>query len=208
VSGIQQALFIHSASTQPGVWSINSGVSTWTLSNSDKTVTVPSSTDQGTALCSVTQSTGKRYWEVLLGGTGITSGLPFQPSLGIGNAAFASGVANALLGSTSDGWGFTSDGRILHSASALVTGLGTHAAGQVLIFAVDLSTLKWWVGRNGTWAAGGNPGAGTGEQATISGSAPYCIGFTSNGVDETGTLRTVTADFSYSPPSGFIGWTE
>lgn len=47
--------------------------------------------------------------------------------------------------------------------------------GSIFMFAVDANSKKIWIGQNGTWIGGGNPGAGTGETFTYTGN--YVVPF-------------------------------
>jgi hypothetical protein len=190
----------------PAAQWLDAGVG-WTRSNANKTVTYAAGAGIGTAGTYVTdtyKAAGKRYYEALLTGTPQT-GFPYSPALGIVNEAFVAGVQ--LAGAFISGWVFGSDGSVYSHSVALASGLGTHAGGQVLMLALDCSTKKLWVGRNGTW--NGNPAAGTGEVATVTGTSwSPCFSCNVGGSPQPGaTLRTQTSDFSYAAPSGFASWT-
>ena len=105
---------------------------------------------------------------------------------------------------------------------------GTVSAGNIVMFAYDPATYKWWVGVNGTWRNSGDPANGSGEIFT--GSATMFINMDItwggwvgdvNGLDTTwnfgqdstfGGVETAGGnaddngfgDFKYSPPTGFL----
>ncbi len=77
--------------------------------------------------------------------------------------------------------------------------------GDVVMIAYDSDTGKWWCGVNGTWMNGGNPGAGTGEQFTLTSGVTYApaVGNSSNSASQTGSLNFGQSPFAYTAPSGF-----
>ena len=94
--------------------------------------------------------------------------------------------------------------------------IGTFSNGNIAMIAIDMDNGKIWFGKDGTWAASGNPSAGSGEQysnltgtivpavavytgASVSlnfGSPPYSI--SSGNSDANGH-----GNFEYAVPSGF-----
>lgn len=176
-----------------------------TLSNANKTATIGSTGGTNLVIADVGGSAGNLYFEVALGGSGYTSGLPYQPSAGVSNLAGNAPVFT-LPGSVVTGWVYGSDGGLYHTAAAIQTGMGVLVSGQVLMFALDLTNLRLWMGTNGIWALGGNPAAGTGSLATLTGLSTYWPVFGGNGILSSGTLRTRFSEFTYSPPLGFAAW--
>ena len=105
---------------------------------------------------------------------------------------------------------------------------GTVSAGNILMFAYDPATYKWWVGVNGTWRNSGDPANGSGEVFTGSATMFETMDITwggwvgdVNGLDTTwnfgqdstfGGVETAGGnaddngfgDFKYSPPTGFL----
>jgi hypothetical protein len=174
----------------------------WTRSNGNKTMTFALG-QFGGCVTDTYRSSSKRYFEVLLTGAGRTD-LPYAPSAGVVNSTYTAG--NALPGSTpGNGWVLGSDGHVYTNSASIASGIGTYATGEVMMFALDCSTKKLWVGRNGTWT--GNPAAGTGEIATITGTSwSPSFGMTAPDVATAATLRTIPSAFSYAIPSGFRAW--
>jgi hypothetical protein len=69
---------------------------------------------------------------------------------------------------------------------------------DILQFAVDGDTGEIWMGKNNVWLNSGNPAAGTGEVATISGTLhPYIYVNAGSG----GWI--IQTELRYRPPSGF-----
>lgn len=179
------------------------------LSNSDKTAADPDGTFQ--SVRSVTShSSGKYYAEVAVAGT-------TQPFSGIGlsNSSFSvSGFVGTDTNSVSylptQGAIFGSQGAMYENSTPAAYGAGTTAASYVLGIAVDLDNDLFYVSIDGTWQDSADPAAGTGGyNYSVTGAlfvtaAPEGAGVTPN--DFTNTLRTATADFSYTPPTGFSAW--
>jgi hypothetical protein len=120
-------------------------------------------------------------------------------------------------------------GTSLQSVSIANIG-GTVSAGNIVMFAYDPATYKWWVGVNGTWRNSGDPANGTGY--VFEGSATMfenmsagiswggwkgdANGLTSTwnfGQDSTFSGQETAGgnadgngfgDFAYSPPTGFL----
>ena len=137
---------------------------------------------------------GKLYWEVVLTNTTGAG----QHILGVMGSSH---TLASYVGNGANGWGYaTVEGAIYNNAGKPVTGLPTSTAGDVIMFALDTATGKFWVGKNGTWMQSGNPGAGTGQQATTTGTMFPAAALYHAGMQETGRF---TGGNSYSPPSGF-----
>ncbi len=81
----------------------------------------------------------------------------------------------------------------------------TWAAADVMMMAVDLTALKIWFGRGGTWFNSGNPAAGTGSLATIT-SDTYFPFANLRQTSVQVTARFASASWGFSAPSGFGQW--
>ncbi len=150
-------------------------------------------------------SSGKWYFEVVM-----TSGDGHgTSSIGVGTSA--AGLGNARVGDDIYGLGRTRDGFKYHSGES---GSGDYCGGgsawengYVAQVAVDIDTGKIWFGRNNTWFDSGNPAAGTGAHFTEATGTLFPMLTSGTSPSETSwTGRFKTADFSYSPPSGFEAW--
>ena len=138
------------------------------------------------------RNTGKRYLEILLvGGSG---------QLGITRDNPPDDVSEV----STNGMAYdTSTGQLIHEGAVVLTGAMLDA-GDVVGIAVDFSSLKVWFSVNGVFLAGGDPAAGTGEQATVDGGLYFAGAGTGNANPLTVTLRTAMTQFAVPPPSGFV----
>lgn len=81
-----------------------------------------------------------------------------------------------------------------------------YAAGDVLMFALDVDNGKLFVGKNGTWNNSGDPVAGTNASFTsMPTSTDFAILFSTDNVVGAVQLTLVSdaVDFTYTEPSGF-----
>lgn len=120
-------------------------------------------------------------------------------------------TGSSFGGSDAGGIAYASDGTIYHNGALVVSTFLTAAVGDTIMAAVDLTNDKYWWGVNGVWASGGDPAAGTGEQASAIGlGTVFLCGttgyFTGPSTGDAILVRTALADFAYSPPSGFAAW--
>lgn len=180
---------------QTVTWSPTDKASNVSLSNSDLTAGSSSATF-GSVRATLGRSTGKYYYEVLMGSFGSTrTGLgdgAFTLTTYVGNSAKSAGFVN----STNTNNGFTLDN----------SGTFTLASNDVLGFAVDGTNGKAWVSKNNVWQLSGDPAAGTGQW--ISWTPPVTIYPATSVYDLTNsfTLRTKTSQITGTVPSGFSVW--
>jgi len=107
--------------------------------------------------CSIVLDTGKWYWEVKQTAVGYNiTGVTREDNL-----TFYSGQSATYL--------YTRNMNALQDDGSLYTN-GTYSAGSytwttgdILMFALDMTNKKMYVGKNGTWFNSGNPSAGTGQ---------------------------------------------
>lgn len=152
------------------------------------------------------RASGKRYFEVLLVSGQDTGTDAFRVCTGASvSPPLASGAApadNSIF--------VTSFGRAGTDAVNSSTGV-TYANGQSARFAIDFDAENFWIGVNGTWIGGGDPGAGTSPTGSfsvgISGQTlyPYCQ-HQSGGAETAYDLCLRSVEFAYSVPSGFSAW--
>lgn len=145
-------------------------------------------------------SSGKWYFEIVV--HGVVSSTPFM-GIRPGNALGGSGPFDGggdygvFMRSPNDGFQ-----NYVPGSAGPATG-GTVLASDVFMFAVDLDNLKFWRGRNGTWASG-DPNTNTGGVSIGSGPWFPWTALSTSGASVTGHFAS--ADFSYAAPTGFSEW--
>lgn len=147
-------------------------------------------------------SDGRRYWEVLCAASGAAS---FDGYMGVVSAAqreeFNTGNNPITLGSI----GYRGNGSLWSSNNAVaaqqLTGLPTFGAGDVLMFVLDPSTARLWIGRNGVWRDDPVSGAPTWTAALSPAFYPQVQG---RNPGDGGTLRSQPSQFSYPVPPGVL----
>lgn len=172
-----------------------------TLSGSDLVATRAAGGSVYRAVRGNTAITGKRYWEIVIS---VSDAIALPGDYQIIGIMGASDSLAAHVGAGSTGWGYaTREGALYHNATQTIVpgGLPTAVQDDVLMFAVDTSAGKLWIGKNGTWFGSANPGAGTGAHSSSVAGTQY---------PATSLYRSPyanTARFSsgnaYSVPSGF-----
>ena len=104
---------------------------------------------------SIVLDTGKWYWEVKQTAVGYNiNGVTREDNL-----TFYSGQSATVLYSRNIN-ALQDDGS-LYTNGAYTAGSYTYATGDILMFALDMTNKKMYVGKNGTWYNSGNPSAGT-----------------------------------------------
>jgi hypothetical protein len=104
-------------------------------------------------------SSGKWYWEA----TAITAGT--NSNLGISK----SGRIDITSGSGTGGYAWQAETETKVVEGANTSGYGTAATtGSVVMFALDMDNLKFYVGKDGTWFDLGNPVTGANPFSTVS----------------------------------------
>ena len=167
--------------------------------------------------------TGKTYCEVRIDSIGNYGGV-----IGLRSTGAYSQVYDSVTFQTnySSGLLYHYKGDSDQSASGNIG--GTVSAGNIVMFAYDPATYKWWVGVNGTWRNSGDPANGSGEVFTGSATMFETMDITwggwvgdVNGLDTTwnfgqdstfGGVETAGGnaddngfgDFKYAPPTGFL----
>ena len=135
--------------------------------------------------CKVTQQTQTQLW-------GIRSGM----STGTGNYLTETTTAGNIgygLVRSSGNMGYPSGGSESYAGSEIVTN-------DLLMFALDVDNNKFWIGKNGTWFASGNPSTGSnGYSITASPSGVWLVACNSFG----GSNSTTYYNFG----EGFFGTT-
>lgn len=149
----------------------------------------------------IARSAGKRYFEITvdsMGGSG-------TPTIGVSQMAASGqvGESNVVSTARTASWGLmaNSGDKYFGSVSSYGSAL---SASDVVMVAVDLGSGKIWWGKNGTWFASGNPGAGTG--AAFSSVVDWVYPSVSSGSGSKVTANFGGSAFAYTPPSGFSAW--
>jgi len=166
--------------------------------------------------CSIVLDTGKWYWEVKQTAVGYNiTGVTREDNL-----TFYSGQSGTYLYSRN--MNALQDDGSLYTNGTYSAGSYTWTTGDILMFALDMTNKKMYVGKNGTWFNSGNPSAGTGQIFSSSdftsgyGYVPVALGY-DLGTDPimdfnfgnppyTGGNNTDGAgygNFSYAVPSGY-----
>jgi hypothetical protein len=147
-------------------------------------------------------STGKRYAEVVV---------DFISLLSTTEIGFTTDSTNSTRIKINGGC-ITVAGNIETSGDTVGSDLGAGTNSDVYNLAIDHSTGKVWFGKNGIWAFGGDPAAGTGQSATLT-IGTYFVGFclyqTNSKEPMSGpkaTIRTQSSQFTGTIPSGFSPW--
>lgn len=168
------------------------------LSNGNLTAACPSGANsvRGTS----SHTTGKYYFEVLLGGTG--------GNLGIGVALAT--MSTSGIGPTGAAYENVANGAAFINGTNSGT-VAIVAPTETCCVAVDFSNLKIWFRKNnGTWDANvsHDPATNTGgfSLSAFSGSALFPVYASNSATGENGTANFGATAFTYSVPSGFSAW--
>ena len=157
-----------------------------TLSDGDKTATFGGTANR--VVRGTTAITGMKFF-VLQASTASST------ALGVANSSQPLG--NDPLGSGTDSVGRLST-IIFYNSTPVVTGLPALANDDLVMFAVDAATGRVWIGNylSGTWYNSGDPAAGTGYVASITGTLYPAA----SGTDAAPSVATVV---SIALPTGF-----
>lgn len=124
---------------------------------------------------------------------------------GGGRATF--GMETTAFTAQSENWSGTAGWFLRADGVTNLTGATTFAAGDVMMFAYDGNTARFWIGKNGTWTNSGVPASGTNPNRTLTVGTEYWLLFNCN----TGGAATAVCEmnfgqrpFAYTPPSGFV----
>jgi hypothetical protein len=191
---------LYSAAAE-STWDSASLGTTIVLSNADKDAYNSSFGTWNIARGTSGKSSGKWYFEIyVVSTTANNMFVLIADNATAGGAGLNSFKADHTGGTRDDGF---SAFQGLTASNA--TGLGSFVTGDTIGVAVDVDNKKFWMARNNTWIASGNPAAGTNEKGTWS--AAYTI-FPAVGLigGSSNKARLVPVSTVYSPPSGFTVW--
>lgn len=143
---------------------------------------------------------GKSYFEIELL-YGVNNGInATTPGLGLATLGSPLNLSYADIGQ----FLVTSQGKF--NGDSAPFGVGETLPGDIYGFALDSAAGKLYVSRNGAWALGGSPSAGTGALATspiLSGEMYAIFTFATNASSAV-RLRTTENGLIYPVPSGFF----
>lgn len=143
-------------------------------------------------------TTGQYYFEQLL-----NSSAGNHPVIGIASSAWSyltpTNVGQAGLWSVWCATGYT-----FGNAAYKGTSVSGFAAGDIVNVAVDFAAGKMWFGKNNVYILSGNPS--TGANATWTGVTGTLWPFVNLDNVSSTTARFSSADWTYSPPTGFGQW--
>jgi len=188
-------LLLVPGSTGPVTWNPADKHADITLSGGNLIATQAATNAWRSARATAGKSGGKWYWEVVP-----TSFLDNLFAGGISTTSFSVEITN-FVGGDANSWSYYFDGNKYTSGSPVAYG-STYGLNDVIGVALNMDNGKVWFAKNNVWQASGDPAADTNPAFTgLSGTIYPTISLYRNANAHTGRFKT--ADFSYSPPSGF-----
>ena len=137
-------------------------------------------------------STGKWYFETVVGGSGAMVGV-----------ATASAALSNYTGSDASGWSYYGTDGNKYTGGVNTAYGSTYTANDVIGVALDMDSGKVWFSKNGTWQASGDPAAGTNAAySTLSGVVFPVLSYANTG--GTSHFNAGQRPFSYTPPTGYV----
>jgi hypothetical protein len=171
-------------------------VSGFTISNGCLDITASSTGWKNTRTTIAVPTTDKWYAEFTIAQVSNTENIMVgfsPPSLSL----------NTYLGSATNSIGFQTNGTIWTNGSSAAGGT-TFVVNDVMQIAVDRSTGKAWLGKNGTWVASGNPSAGTNQTtAAVATTGELFFGVSIYAAGSGVNCNFGQRAFAYTAPSGF-----
>lgn len=147
------------------------------------------------------KSTGKWYFEVQLSSGTPGTGL----SIGVGSSAFD--LALPLYDTGQVAWCVDNAGDLYDNGTSIASSLALSDSDYIGI-AVDLDNGYMWVFLNGALINGDldPPDATNADFTTLTG-AVYPA-FSTNFINNAGTINALETDMAYTPPTGFLAWDD
>lgn len=174
--------------------------SSYTISNGNLTIYGSSIANQYAACSIQISSTGKFYWEYTCTDT---QGSSLRDGVGL----VLANLPQEYLSASVNSFVYSGFNGSIQGAGATGT-YATWTNGDVVSMAVDGTTGKIYVAKNGTWQNSGNPAAGTGQVATISNISSWlpAFGAVAGGTPYyvSGNINFGQQPFVYTPPSGYV----
>ena len=184
-----------------GAWNAADTHADIALSNSNRTATKGGSnaTRSARGITGIS-ATGSGYFEVLMQGTETTSNFRL---VGIAQSGTS---LTSFPGGDAVSWGYYEQTGNKYTNNSPTAYGSTYTNGDVIQVAFNNGSV--WFGKNNTWQNSGNPAANTGAAFTGITGTLYPMISLYKGVAPVhiATGRFKTADFTYSPPSGFSAW--
>lgn len=178
-------------------WSPTDQTAGWTLTSSDLVATETTSSNANIRATDGADDSELFYWEFLV----ITvSG----ESMALGVRIDTDSISNQLnVGVTGN---MRSNGSFFAQSGVGSTGTAvSYVDGDVLGFAINRSTQRVYIHKNGTYLNSGDPVGGTGHCFTLPSGNKFLPYFwaDNNTTNNSVRIRTSSADFGYSMPSGY-----
>jgi hypothetical protein len=145
-------------------------------------------------------TSGKWYWEATA--TNVVGSFPI---LGIAKAAEAGlrSISGYYPGYSANSWGlYCNTGAFVNNASTLGT-YSTVSTNDVLMFALDMDSGKYWMGKNGTWFNSGVPASGTGSILSSGLTGETIFPMVAEYLASASVANFGQRPFAYTPPTGF-----
>lgn len=137
-------------------------------------------------------SSGKWYFETVVGGSGAMVGV-----------ATASAALSNYTGSDANGWSYYGQDGNKYTGGVNTAYGSTYTTNDVIGVALDMDSGKVWFSKNGTWQASGDPAAGTNAAyTTLTGVVFPVLSYANTG--GTSYFNAGQRPFSYTPPTGFV----
>lgn len=174
------------------VWNSADKDGSWVLSSGDRQAQNGSVANASVRSDIGCDSSNKKYWEIAAN----TLGNSTDCYVGIA-------LSSTALNDFSNHHLWLPDGTEYETGGTAGGAPGTYAAGDLLMFAFDGTSGKYWVGKNGTWLHSGDPAAGTTPTFTMTTSGTYKAILRRNNNSGVNFIYTIAATLTYSPPSGF-----
>lgn len=177
------------------------------LSNLNRTATATNGVNVS-AFANSGSNSGKRYCEFLIEALSASDGYPL-----IGAANNIANTENYCGGIISSFGMVLVNGTLFYQGVTYSSDLVPSPAtvGSTVSVCIDIPNGKAWMGINNNYPAGANPATGTNPLFTgLTGT--WWVGITTAGIGyggyDSATMRGNSQDWIYTPPSGYIGFSE
>lgn len=145
-------------------------------------------------------TSGKWYWE-----STATNVVGSFPIIGIAKASEAGlrSINGYYPGYSPNSWGlYSNTGGFVNNASVLGT-YSTVSTNDILMFALDMDSGKYWMGKNGTWFNSGVPASGTGSILSSGLTGETIFPMVAEYLASSSAANFGQRPFAYTPPTGF-----
>jgi hypothetical protein len=115
---------------------------------------------------------------------------------------------NTFVGGENISYGFNASNGGKYNNGGLTAFSTAYSPGDVIMIAIDGTAGKMWFGKNGTWLGSGDPATGANAAFTIATNTAFfpTASILEGATGQTWIGRFKSADFGYTPPSGFSPW--